>query len=257
MLLVVGGIATAILAASSVSTRSAVSIDGLADDPKLVHERDEITRAEQTLLAPDKTVGDFRKRYLDALVHQDEAFAGYREAQAKGAPGTQLDPLRGDADRASRVVVELTAQQNNIVGLAAFLRVARLFSRSKRWMATGVVLAALGLIAFAWGANPESGPDLAAGEVLPKTPSEVVVRIDDDSRADFETLLGSDCDLGAVDAIATGAKGDTYTVVSLQTPTCKSALLEVGPSEGQVLTAAEEASETEPTAAPPGTPAIG
>lgn len=258
VVVVIVGIAVAILAASGVATRRPVSIDRLADDEQLQPERDSINASERALLAPDTDIGQFRTRLGNAATAQEDAFTTYEAAQRRGAQEAELAPLRKNADVSSRVLGDLVGRQGTIVRYASLLRLIRAFKAAKVWMAVGVVVAAIGVVAFAWGSNPPEGPDLAAGEVLPKTPSDVVVRIDDDSRPEFARRLGAECDLGAVDAVATGATGDTYTVVTIQSDDCRSTLIRVGPDDGQVLRAdAAEADAPEPTRTPPPTAAPG
>lgn len=137
----------------------------------------------------------------------------------------------------------------NLLEIAAFTRVRKTFDSTKVQVAIATAIAAVGIAIFAWGANPPESTKIEAGELVPKTPSEVTVVFANPDDATLQRRLGADCDLTAgVSAVAMTVTGDTYRVATLLTETCGSIWLTVTPSVGTVIPRVADApASQEPT----------
>jgi hypothetical protein len=234
------GIAIAVGAASTVPTRSYVNLNWLVshpDDPAT-----QVVAGDQDLLAPYDTITALRN---DTVRWSREAQRLYGEIDSAG-PAGETEPQRAErrkkaiaayseANDKSKLASSIT---DSVLEVASFNRVRLGFEATRWFVLLGAVISAIGIVAFAWGANPPEPKDkIPGGEVLPKTPSEVAIIVGDNAnqRAILASQLGDSCDLSNIAGIAVEVSGDTYKVVTLKTDKCKSQLLTIFPAVGKVV----------------------
>jgi hypothetical protein len=229
------GIAVAIAAAADVSTQSHVSL------PWLI--------ANRTSPARDAVDSDAALRQglsIEQLKDQiDAAVAAaadtYRQIVVFGDPG--IDPAKVAEEKRMRTrhtqntaaLSQLKQVRSDVLDVASYYRIRSAYESAKGKIVRGAVAAALGLAAFAWGANPPDAPDLDPGGVMPKTPSEVTVILTDAGNSKFRDQLGSDCDTSRVSAIAFAVDHTTYDVVTEKTDQCASVELSITEKLGAVV----------------------
>lgn len=245
VLLGLTGLAVAIAAASSVVTKSYVSLQWLKDlrpnhpirteiesDKSLLggHSRLE-DLASQLSLAQERRLRAYQNRYAPAPTNESPAD---RDAR--------IESENKEFAYADNWLASLTNTEDNVLQVASFNRVAHAYEKARKNMFIGAGLAAAGIALFAWGANP---PALVTAEqVLPPSPSDVTVvvssaardlpRVDLGGRS-LQQLLGKTCDLSAVQAVAVGAEGSSYQVVSLHTDKCQAAFFTISPVQGRLI----------------------
>lgn len=243
------GIGVAIGAAAGIPSSSYVSLAWLTSNPD--DKATQVVAADPALRAYKATIEAFRTE-VDRVLPEAEAL--YAEIFATGPPGetpalrdirvaeatAAYDPVRQQAEF-------LVAARDNTLDVASFSRVRFAYEDARTRMLVGALVAAAGLGAFAWGANGPARDPVPAGEVLPKTPSEVTVIIKAASRSDIAKLLGSGCDVASLDGIALAVKGDTYQIATVKTKECSPALLEVSPAIGDVVPRVDPAATTPPS----------
>lgn len=242
--LAVVAIALAIAAAAAVSTKSNVSLRWLiknadSDAAKEIEAdvalrqgislTDLQTRLNSGLTAVAAT--------YDAIVQLgDPADDATKKARAK-ALRTQYDQQMADIEHLRRV-------RTDVLDVASFFRTKQAYDDAKGKVVAGAVIAALGITAFAWGANGPSTPSIDPGEVLPKTPSEVTVVLNEKGKQELGARLGTKCDPSKVAAVAFVVEGEAYTVTTERTDNCNSVQFTVSPELGRVIPrVADSASE--------------
>ena len=113
-------------------------------------------------------------------------------------------------------------------------------------MVVGALMAALGITAFAWGANAPESKSLNGGEVLPKSPSEVTVILTDKGIKEFGGNIrrNDKCDLSNLSAIAFAVNRGAYDVVTVATDNCNVHQMSVTAAQGQVIPRVAAKAET-------------
>lgn len=251
----VGAVVVAIAATVRVTANSRVSLTLLATSAfdQLRGQLD----ADDEVRGGYASVSDLRTQVLALRADVLAKDASYTQAYAATTDpnsNVALDIREADLAAATtalqlarRSLVTAESVKAEVLDVAAFERVKNNYDSSKRVLAGSAAAAALGIAMFAWGANPPPAKTVAAGEVLPKTPSEVTVLFIDPSKA-LQTELGSDCDLSAgVDAVAMTVAGETYQVATLETTMCASVWVEITPEVGRVVPRIAAAVEPEAT----------
>jgi hypothetical protein len=235
------GLAIAIGAASGVVTRSYVSLRWLDGLPPGDPVRTEI-EGDRELLQGHPDVADLIRELDQAQQQRRSAYQALYQPVPPGEPAPDPAPLIAASERANYWARWLKNVESNVLQVASYNRVAAAYRRARKWMFLGAGLTAAGITAFAWGANPPA--PAAAVQVLPPAPSNVTVVVPpeqrDQARADLDgrslqQALGRDCDLAAVTAVAVGARGEVYDVVSVRTPECDAVMFRVAPELGRVL----------------------
>jgi hypothetical protein len=240
----VAAVVVAIAATVSVTANSRVSLSLLASSAfdQLRGQLD----ADEEIRGGYESVADLRRQVLLLRANVLAKDASYAAAYAATTdPSSNVPPENREADLAAATTALQFAQRSlataesvkaEVLDVAAFERVKSSYDSSKQVLAGSAVAAALGIAMFAWGANPPAAATAAtAGEVLPKTPSEVTLLFTDPSDA-LQTKLGKGCNLSAgIDAVAMTVAGETYQVATVKAPKCASIWLEVTPKVGQVV----------------------
>jgi hypothetical protein len=248
------GVVAAVSAAASVSTRSDVSLHWLTEHPN--SEASKIVEADSAL-RQGLTVAQLRAR-LD----QTATAAGnlFEEIVELGDPGNDATKQAKSAELLAsykEVTAELDRFQRiraNVLDVASFYRVKEAFDKAKRWMIGGAIAAAVGITAFAWGANAPESESLNGGDVLPKTPSEVTVILNERGIKDFGAQIRKNdkCDLSNLAAIAFDVTYTVYDVVTVGTDNCNVHRMRVGTSRGDVIPRVEDEADEESGAATSG-----
>jgi hypothetical protein len=245
----VGGIAVAIKAAAGVSTASYVDLNWLVAHPD-----------SEARTAIDADEGLRQARTVDALRTQVDAAArtasdAYQALVAAGDPGTdttkqqKATDLRNAYTQAQGTLTHLKKIRTDVLNVASFHRTKEAYEKAQGKVVLGALVAAIGVSAFAWGANPPDRTAIDPGEVVPKTPSQVTVALTEAGAATYRAVLGDDCETGAIKAIAFSVTGTTYEVVTERTDECQSVPLKVTEEFGTVVPRVEP--DAKPSA-PPG-----
>ncbi len=246
------GIIIAIAAAASVSTKSYVTLQWLLQHPK--------SRAAQTVEGDEELIGrrsiaQLRSEVVDALRRAEDT---YGEIVALGDPRgetTKEATARALNERYTQETARLQQARTTraeVLDVASYHRVSEAYDRAKVWMSLGAILAALGMIAFAWGSNPPEDDSIEAGDVVPKLPSEVTVILTDEGQEMYGEALGEaeGCELANLGAIAFAVDRLTYDVVSEATDECNVVRMEITDELGTVVPRVEAEAD-------PATPASG
>ncbi len=235
------GVVWAIAAAATVATRSSVSLKWLTTHPNSLAAT---TVNNDPVLRRSKPLDRLDKELQDASA---AANATWDEIIQLGDPGSDTTKKDKAQELAAQLAGEtaslrkLEAIRADVLEVASFFRVKQAYDDARVGMAGGAILAAVGLALFAWGSNAPDATHLDAGEVLPKTPSEVTVILTDTGASNFADTIGEDCDPTSVAAIAFAVDGDAYTVTSERTDDCNVATFTVDPEEGAVIPRADGA----------------
>lgn len=247
------GIVLAIAAASRVATRSHVSLNMLGTKGVLDKEKTTIN-ADRALLLNYPSVEALVEDATAAYARESRLWSDYNEAKAQMPRSRdpeekakqKVEQLERDYRAAQKESNEAGRVSGKVLEVASFLRVQNTFEGALKFMFAGAVLAAIGIVAFGWGINPPADESLDGGEVLPRTPSDVVVILNASGQAEFGERLGPECDLTHVPAVATAVNGSTYRVVTVETETCNSIPMRVGTGNGQVIPPPKEEEPTPP-----------
>lgn len=240
-------IIVAVSAAGSVSARSRVNLAllGTGDLAAIQQEIDN----DHEALAGFTDIADLRQEVVarrGAVLQKDRAYrSAYTELAAALATADQsrkdkADQVLQQADveleLAKRDLDFAEATKQQVLELATFLRVKSLYDKAKNRIAVAAAAAAVGIALFAWGANPPAAETtVLPTEVLPETPSEVTIRLTDPDEG-IQRQLGPECNASEnLDAIALDVEGETYQVAIVQTATCDTAWITVGPEQGEVF----------------------
>lgn len=235
--LAVLGIIIAVAAAASVATRSDVSLPILIQQPG--SKAAEMVAAD-TALRQGLGLDVIQQRLTDAAT---SAGATYDAIVILGNPGSdatkqaQAAALRVEYDRQVAELNRMRRLRADILDVASFYRVKEAFGDGKQWMIGGAVAAAIGITAFAWGANAPEPKSLDGGTVLPKTPSEVTIILNAKGVQEFGPPLRKteDCDLTKLSAIAFAVDHQTYDVVTVSTDDCNVVRMSVSADQGRVV----------------------
>lgn len=229
------GIALAIASSAAVSTKSNVSLRWLIQNAN----SDAATEIDADVaLRQGISLTDLQTRLSSGLT---AAAATYDAIVQLGDPGddaakkAEARALRTQYDQQMADIEHLRRVRTDVLDVASFFRTKQAYDDAKGKVVAGAVIAALGITAFAWGANGPSTPSIDPGEVLPKTPSEVTVVLTQKGRQEFGARLGATCDPAKVAAVAFEVTGETYKVTTERTEDCKSAHLAVSPELGRVI----------------------
>jgi hypothetical protein len=218
------GISLAIRAAGSVVTESFVSMTWLAQQDAN-HAAMRGVEGDIALLGGFDSVKALKDAYDKAVVERREALRSHYDEPSNSTKQTR-------ADVAQNWVRTLDQSQAQVLERSSFNRLSAAYKSAGRLIVAGAVLAAFGIAAFAWAANP---PEAQAVPVVIPEATEVVVSIDEEDRADLRELLGEGCDLSSLEGVAVEAMGETYRVASVATKDCAAALFTVSSEMGQVV----------------------
>ncbi|WP_406387059.1 hypothetical protein [Streptomyces sp. NBC_00211] len=249
------GLAVAIHAASSVVTESYASLGWLetADAASIKRE----IETDASLLGGFENVADLRSAIATAQARRKGAY----EARYAPPPADESDSnhetriAAADAElvSASYWLQSLSQVEQRALQVASFRRTSVAYLNARGKMFWGAALTALGISLFAWGANPPEKPEaVMAEQILPPSPSNVRVIVTNQSGIKVQAsqdvtlskALGKDCALSKIDAIALGATGDTYYLVSLKTDRCNPVYFTIDPSQGKVVPREAEKDES-------------
>jgi hypothetical protein len=224
------GVVVAIGFASTVVTKSFVTLHGLAAQSADQEPRKSLD-GDKVLLAGMDTVETLKTTYESAAearlmalkAHYDDPADTNKEAAYK---------------RAANWALALDRVATNVLDRASFISVADQYKAARVGILAGAALSALGIALFAWSANPPDPTPPAA--VLEKTPTNAIVSIRKPN-AKFTRLLGRNCDLSAVQAVALADVGANFQVASVPTSKCKGVVFVVTPAIGTLSLGKEEA----------------
>jgi hypothetical protein len=217
------GVIVAVAAASSVVTKSFVTLRSLAG----ASASDSVKQAiegDKALLGGFDSIDELHSAYAAAVEARESALRVHYENPSDPAKATK-------AEAAQQWARTVGIAQRAVLDQASYDRLRNAYSNARWGILVGAGLTAAGIAAFAWGSNP---PEPQIVPVLVRTPTEVLVAIDPEDRASFQRILGSNCDLSAIDAMAVSVVGETYQVVSIPNESCESALFKVPAYRGEV-----------------------
>jgi hypothetical protein len=216
VLVVLIGIAVAILYATKVMTPRAISLD------RLVHEEGESEIGQQIkadpslLLGHGKSLSQFAKRREAALAAENSAWAAYEAAAAE-----EKKSLKGGVRRAEAERKRIDDAMDWLFSYARFVEVSHLFKVALRAMFLSAAIAALGIAGFAWAAHPdEEAAKEEPATIVAKAPLQGEIDL---SAAGRETLgddLGPSCDTEAVPAVALAGSAEALEVIAVASETC-------------------------------------
>jgi hypothetical protein len=221
------GVAIAIWYAAKVLTPSDLTLAQLArseaNSPagKLVREDPDV------LLGHGNTIVQLQSNRKDAIERESSAWSAYEADKADA----ELKQRAIDA-QADRRLVDDAVQQ--FLPMALYAQVEQTLKTAIRVMFAGAVVAAAGIGLFAWAAHPAESEGTPA-PVVAKDPSEVVVRLTNDGRAQLADRLGKGCDLDAVHALAVAGSAAELQVVPLPEDGCETVRFAVTGDVGTVV----------------------
>jgi hypothetical protein len=231
-----GGVVLAIAAASSVVTKSFVTLKWLASETADSVAKQGIDD-DKALLGGYTTVAELNDAYAAAMEERRDAL---KETYADPSNRAKLER----ADAADKWAIALGKIQEPVLEQASFNRVRGAYGAARWGILVGAALTAAGIAAFAWAANP---PSTQTVPVVSQMPTDVVVAIDADVRGIFEQQLGAKCDLSHVRAVALAATGTAYQLASVPTEHCNAVVFKLSGSQGRVAPAPKASSETAST----------
>lgn len=251
--LAVIGIIFAVAAAATVSTKSEVSLHWLASNPD--SEASKMVNADPAL-RQGLTLESLRDRLNEtatATGAQFDAIVDLGDPGNDTAKQEKSAELRATYKQQTAELDRLQRVRADVLDVASFYRVKDAFDNAKVKMVAGALATAIGITAFAWGANAPEPTSLNGGEVLPKTPSEVTVILTDQGVTEFgHTLRKTDkCDLTNLSAIAFAVSHNTYDVVTTATNDCNIVRMRIKTCQGQVIPRVEPKPDAKDQAKPP------
>ena len=237
ILLAVVGIIVAISNAANVSTRSDVSLGWLAANPDEAASKAVV---DDVALRQGMDMSALQREITSAVT---AAKRTYDEILELGDPGTDPNAQARAKALSDRYRIEtarlasLKSVRADVLDVASFTRVKSAYDDAKTGMVVGALVTAVGITAFAWGANAPAATSLDGGEVLPKTPSEVTVILNDAGTNKFGRALGvpRGCDATNVSGIALEVSKTTYNVVSVRTDKCAVVTMAITDDLGKVI----------------------
>ena len=171
---------------------------------------------------------------LDEIVENDDMSAAINERQELLGPFSSVAELRdvllGDL-LSGEQRVELKGVAESIVDHAGFDRVKALFEAARIKMLVGAVLGTIGIVAFAWAANPPKSE--TADPIVRPLPVEVSLRLTAEGRDLLSDAIGRDCK-GEISALSIGGTEDMPRIVTLPLNGCKPAQFSVPSDWGTV-----------------------
>ena len=257
LLLTVAGIIVAVWAVSDVLLRRNVTLADVISNADYATEKG-VVAADKELYSPFESLEDLRAQ-IEVLggdqktqwEHCLDADRAVRTIDRSALEGEADDPEVTHARERARLILERAQIDRatyestrerarhagkvrmRVLEVVGFMRVRRSFQDSRALIAGATVAVAVGLVAFAWGANAPADAAVASGEVLPRTPSRVTVLLTHPER--FRAQLGPGCKAGTgLPAMAMTVRGETYQVATETTQTCRSAWLTIKPEDGTV-----------------------
>jgi hypothetical protein len=226
----ISGIVIAIAAASSVVTKSFVTLKWLANQEPS-HPAMEGIEGDVGLLGGYANVADLNSAYGTAMQERQRAYSTYY--------GTLDDATDTKAQAAQNWATLLGLIQAHVLEQASFNNLRHSYRKARWGILAGAAITAVGIAAFAWGANP---PEPVRQPVVLPQPSEVTVVIKprDPKKVErqvreLQRRLGSRCKLSAIDAVVLDSMGQSYRVASVATDRCAVVFFTVGPELGRVL----------------------
>lgn len=223
----VAGVAVAIGAAGSVVGRSFVTLLWLTDHPTDQVAAD--VNADTELLGGLSNCGDLYDRVVDARQELSAAMADWTQQ-----PTEERWKVVGDKET---VVGYYDAVVARVLAQASYAKLRETFNTARWVMLLGAVLAAGGIAAFAWAANPPATSEVEVPVVV-ASPTEVTVTFTAAGVAAHRDALGADCDLTKpVAAVAVADAGAAHQLVILPRAGCPVSLLTVTAEEATVVPA--------------------
>jgi hypothetical protein len=216
------GVVFAIAAASSVVTKSFVTLKGIAEAAAEDAARKGID-GDEALLGGYESVGELQSAYEEAMKERRDKLKAYFEAPD--------DAKRSAAEAADKWAIALGSIQRNVLEQSSFNRVRAAYGTARWGILIGAAMTAAGIAIFAWATNP---PKAELVPLVMDTPTEVVVRVDPEDRKIFKPKLGPKCDLSSVDAVALDTVGSGYKLASVPHEDCQAAVFVLERDEGTV-----------------------
>jgi hypothetical protein len=215
------GIGIAIGAATSVITRSFVTLQWLAAKDRRHRRIDK----DKVLLANHDSVPALYRNSSNALKAQLQAVQDW-ESDPKPE---KEEKLREKAD----VVHYYDLITRKVIEQASYRRLSRAYSRARAFMLLGAAVAAGGITLFAWAAHP---PAIQNVPVVIRTPTDVMVTFTPRGVGLFSSVLGRSCDLETpISAVAVRDIGAGYEVAIVPTRNCHAAMIMVTAQDAVVV----------------------
>ncbi len=254
--LVVGivGVLAALLSVATVLASKRVGLDDIQTDPALYR-----TLAEHKLWLdgyPDPLT--LLADYGDTLMKRREAVRAMVQASKDGSTDEVVDKVNRLNETQAALLVDLTWMQaavDTATDIALDEAHRRTWSRAMVGLATGVLVATMGVAIFVVQSPPSSLPTAT----ISARPAAAVVALTATGKDHFASTLGTGCDFGAMNALVVASTSSSWTVV-IDDQSCSMVELHMSTSEASVIALAsscgpppgpDPTSSTNPSATPP------
>lgn len=220
----IAGILVALLGTASVLSAHRVGLGELKSDPKL---RNYIEKNPE-LLGGYKTLDEVYEQYQDASQDRIRAYS----QRLKAAKNEDVERHKGEYDKANLRLDLVNPVVAQLLAASLFERVRNHWARVVLpLIAVGVVLATVGVGLFTSRLTEKKADQEAS---LPPTPVRAVMDLTTEGQEQFANVLGSDCDLSAIDVVILNSSDDQWELVTADDG-CNTRQLDVSQSEAAVV----------------------
>jgi hypothetical protein len=214
------GVALAIFACARVLTPAQATVADLSDSG-LVSS----LTGDPLLSGLVNSPAELASSLTDARNDYNAAWA----ATDAGKPGSAANK---NALAAQDRLFAISGVVNAVLHYAVWRKVNDAFSLAKVLTGIGSVMALAGMLGYAYLTSRPESFSPGAADARPATP--VTITFDGDRQKAMSSVLGSECDLGAVSALLLSTDSETseLDLVSLKTAACKPAHFTLEPGQG-------------------------
>jgi hypothetical protein len=184
------------------------------------------------LYQPYNSISEFNQKLSDEWKAQTEALIAHQEAEEGSAEQRAAEAryLKADA-----YLTKFNPINRRLLSSAEYENVRSRWDDARKWVFTGVVLAAVGAGMFGFS-SPQTEAQEAA-QTVPSAPSPGFLHLNEAGREDFADILGDECEARNLPVIALSESASgTYELVTdpEEGDGCETARIEVSDSEGEV-----------------------
>lgn len=210
-------IAVAIGFATDVLTPRSVGLDQLVDEEEGSDVGKRIAEEPSLLRGHGSTIAEFAANRQAAVDAENDAWERYQAAPK----GDEKQALAPEVRRAEAERKRIDEALDWLLSFGLYTEVAALFKRARWAMLGAALVAALGIVGFAWAAHPESEEEASSTPAVAKAPAEVTVELNAEGMEALADDLGAACDTEALPAIAVAGDAEALQVVTVPGDDCE------------------------------------
>jgi hypothetical protein len=226
----IAGVIVVVFCAAAVLAAGRLPLaDVVGDPPRRADIRERLQRSPN-LYQPFDSIDEFHEKLSDSWRQQATAFIDYNDESKSLAD-------REAAGRRYQSTLVFVRQFNplnrRLLATAEYENVRARWDQSRKVIAAGIVVCAVGAGLFAYTSAPDD--DETATPAVMASPARAFLHLSESGRDEFAAVLGKQCTTRNLPVLALGRTNGNYDLVTdPASPDCDVRRIEVSDSEGEV-----------------------